>query len=613
MNNQKSLIDFDKVRSGFKLFNGEWIKPVDPIVVIPPSYSDSFYVVGNGTIGLYVVDDDPDTYQFDLSIDDGSVDVGLGSFQISKRLTSLLSHYRSLLVKEDSKLTINNNLTLTDGNMIVNGHLNIESLASLILREHSEVTFSATSELTINDESFILMDDTSKIYIYGTIYVHINKIQTILNQPSIYIDPSASIKINGLRESIREYSLTDFINEMNSEVININTVKEKNYNNNQLRCKWEDGSPVTNNHTISIICEIGNIIAGDLKKSFLGLFNDLGQNQRTICDLIVNKYATLIVSETYQDYQYYYPSLYIGQKIDNCKRPAQLVVNGKLIVDGENCCIYLDRGGSMTINGEVQLLNKSSIQLTEYDQVAIQINGKLIIDSLDQLIGFSKQNISFGKDGKLIILNKYNDNDKVILSLPNGIETSKLYNLFKERLEFIEFHLPNNCGIKIDQDFENFKRQMKYWYGNYTLDEAIKNKLIVWADNAFIELNHEVLNWIDLGSNLYSITRLFQTSGESAREELQSIVDKFILAKSGNIRFKFMEDPSVKEIIMILKIPKINSVYYDNRNNDYVIQVDSLGYLFMCNNVSKIKSNYIIENNKQIKSLLSEYNHFIID
>ena len=71
MNNQKSLIDFDKVRSGFKLFNGEWIKPVDPIVVIPPSYSDSFYVVGNGTIGLYVVDDDPDTYQFDLSIDDG--------------------------------------------------------------------------------------------------------------------------------------------------------------------------------------------------------------------------------------------------------------------------------------------------------------------------------------------------------------------------------------------------------------------------------------------------------------------------------------------------------------------------------------------------------------
>ena len=73
--------------------------------------------------------------------------------------------------------------------------------------------------------------------LYGTINIHIDKIETILNQSNIYIDPTTVINIIGINNSNREYSLQDYIKEIHSKVVNINRTQEKNFNNSRVVCK----------------------------------------------------------------------------------------------------------------------------------------------------------------------------------------------------------------------------------------------------------------------------------------------------------------------------------------------------------------------------------------
>ena len=46
----------------------------------------------------------------------------------------------------------------------------------------------------------------------------------------------------------------------------------------------------------------------------------------------------------------------------------------------------------------------------------------------------------------------------------------------------------------LDTYLNNYPLEMKHWYGNYSLSDAIKNGLIIWEDNGFIELNHEIIS-----------------------------------------------------------------------------------------------------------------------
>lgn len=610
MNKQETFIDFEHIRAGYKLVGDSWVIPNDPIVIIPPEGSNSFYEVSNGLIDIYTLNDDPDNYKFGLSINSGSVDIGIGSLQIDGNDNVTVSHYKYLNIKENAKLNINNNLTLIRATMNINGTLNIDSLASLILRNNSIVNTSTNSIININKESFIFIDEGSILNLYGTINIHINKIETILNQSSIYIDPTATINIIALHNIEREYTLQDYISEMNSKIVNINTTQEKHFNNNHLMCKWTDGTPVNNSYSINIYCEKGNIINGDLKSSFLGLVDHLNNDQKLLSNLIVNENATLIVAEDYNNNHYYYPSIYIGVYINNIKVPAKAIINGTLLIDGDNSSLILDRNGSMIINGTVKLSNNGKLKITNCNQTALIINGTLIIDSLDQLIGVTKEHIEFGSKGKVVILNPSTNLDRIILEIPNGIKDSKLYELFKEQIEHIEFHLSEKTGIKIDTYFDNYQLEMKHWFGNYNLIDAIKNGFIVWEDNAFIELNHDVIKWATINSNMFDLLKLFEYSGLNVKEELQSIVDKFIDSNSGNIRFKFIENSLKREIVLNVNTPQIKSVYYDDYNEDFVIQISSSAYMFLSNNISKLKPSTIVNQSKKVQPLLTEFNHF---
>ena len=607
---QKTLIDFEHVRAGYKLIGDNWIMPVDPITIIPPQSSNSFYDIGNGSVDIYSISDNPNNYKLGISIHSGIINTGIGSFQVDGNDDITFSHYKYMNIKENSELIINNNLTLIRATITNYGTLSIDSLASLILRDGSIFNSSNNSVININKESFIFIDEKSQLNLYGTINIHIDKIETILNQSNIYIDPTTVINIIGINNSNREYSLQDYIKEIHSKVVNINTTQEKNFNNSRVVCKWTDGTPINNSHSINIYCESGKIISGDLKVSFLGLNETLNQSMKTLSNLIINENATLIVSEDYNNNHWYYPSLYIGVYIDNNKVPAKAIINGTLLVDGSNSSILLDRNGSMIINGTVKLSNKAKLKVTNSDQNILTINGTLIIDTLDQLVDFNKDHIQFGSKGKLVILNPSTNIDQVILEIPNGIKSSKLYELFEDRLEHIEFHITEKTGIKIDTYLNNYPLEMKHWYSNYSLSDAIKNSLIIWEDNGFIELNHEIIKWINFSSNLSDLTKLFISSGLNYREELQSIVDKFVEAKSGDIRFKFIEGNLKKEIILHIHIPEIKSAYYDRYNNDYVIQVSDQAYLFISNNINKLKGSKIVEQAKHVQTLLTEYNHF---
>ena len=610
MNKQETFIDFEHIRAGYKLVGDSWVIPNDPIVIIPPEGSNSFYEVSNGLIDIYTLNDDPDNYKFGLSINSGSVNIGIGSLQIDGNDNVTVSHYKYLNIKENAELNINNNLTLIRAIMNINGTLNIDSLASLILRNNSIVNTSTNSIININKESFIFIDEGSKLNLYGTINIHINKIETILNQSSIYIDPTATINIIGLHNIEREYSLQDYISEMNSKIVNINTTQEKHFNNNHLMCKWTDGTPVNNSHSINIYCEKGNIINGDLKSSFLGLVDHLNNDQKLLSNLIVNENATLIVAEDYNNNHYYYPSIYIGVYINNIKVPAKAIINGTLLIDGDNSSLILDRNGSMIINGIVKLSNNGKLKITNCNQTALIINGTLIIDSLDQLIGVTKEHIEFGPKGKVVILNPSANLDRIILEIPNGIKDSKLYELFEEQIEHIEFHLSEKTGIKIDTYFDNYQLEMKHWFGNYNLIDAIKNGFIVWENNAFIELDHDIIKWATINSNMFDLLKLFEYSGLNSKEELQSIVDKFIDSNSGNIRFKFIENSLKREIVLNVNTPQIKSVYYDDYNEDFVIQVSSSAYMFLSNTISKLKPSAIVNQSKKVQPLLTEFNHF---
>ena len=610
MNKQETFIDFEHIRAGYKLVGDSWIIPIDPVIIIPPEGSNSFYEVSNGVIDIYTLNDDPDNYKFGLSIDSGIVDIGIGSLQIDGNDNITLSHYKYLNIKENAQLNINNNLTLTRATMSINGTLNIDSLASLILRNNSIVNTSSNSVININKESFIFIDEGSKLNLYGTINIHINKIETILNQSSIYIDPTAVINITGLNNTEREFSLQDYIAEMNSKIVNVNTTQEKHFNNNHLMCKWVDGSPVDNSHSISIYCEKGYIINGDLKSSFLGLVNNLDKDKKILSNLIVNKDATLIIAEDYNNNHYFYPSIYIGVYIDNMKVPAKAIINGTLLIDGDNSELVLDRNGSLIINGTVQLSNNGKLKITNCDQTVITINGTLILDSLEQLVDIDKKHIEFGSKGKIVILNPSTNSDQILLEIPKGIKTSKLYKLFEDRISHVEFHLSEKTGIKIDTYFDNYQLEMKYWFGQYNLIDAIKNGFIVWEDNAFIELDHEIINWATLNSNMFDLIKLFEYSGLTLKDELQSIVDKFIDSNSGNIRFKFIENNQKRELFLNVNIPQIKSVYYDDYNDDFVIQVSSSAYMFLSNNVSRLKPSVIVNQSKKIQPLLTEFNHF---
>lgn len=613
MEKQNTLIDFERTRAGYILFNGQYTLPAEPEVIIPPQDSNSFFEVGEGEVQLFTVREEPTDYRFDLYLK-GTIHSGIGSFSVNGDITSTAQPYRNFFTRKDSHLIIDSNLTISKGRAVIEGIIELGDLSSLIASNGAEVEFTDSSKLIIPENGFVFSNTEALIKIYGTVEVHYSKVDLLLKNSNIQIDSQAYVHVTGLENLEKEYSLVSLLNDINLETINPSTVKEKNFNNKRFLYRWISGTPLNNSAVVGVEVASGTIALGDFKLPILGVPNLVRDNLKIISDLKVNYGSKLIVSENVNEYSYFYPSLYIGAFIENSNRSGELLVDGEILVDGENSELILDRNGKLIISetGKVTFSNGAKFKSTSNNGVVLEIAGVLQIDSLTQLSGFTSSQIKFIDQGKIIILNNTEEDGPELFSVPNGINETDLFKLFKNQLYHIEFHIPAGKGIRVDQNFDSFYQEMKYWYGPYRLEKAVKEKYLVWEDDAYIEFRKEDIPWIGLDSNLYNLIKIFISEGDTDKDKLQSIIDHFKFAGFGDIVFKFTELDSTKEIKVSLKTPTVTSVYWDGETSNLVVQATKVGNMYFANNLSVATPDFALKRASRETSLVEGKNYIEI-
>ena len=586
MDKPTSLIDFEKNR---KLYGNKL-----------PEKSTSFYTISNngedGSITLFCESTDPEL--FDLYLMNGVGYTGNGIYSIDN------NPYRALYISDKSRLNVDNTLRAYNGSISIHGVVEFTQNSTLMLSNNSQMILYSDSTVIIPDDYNIQIDESSEMKIYGKIIISLDSVDTILHHEHIYIDSAAVVVVKDINLGDREYSLTDYDIDLRDTVINRYSQGEHNSRISQIGYRWRDGSPLTSSQVIDISTIWGEAVLGDFKFSVLGTQKEIVSGLQVVRLLEIEKNTTLYITDSYRGFTYLYPELYLGIIIGNCDTPGACVVNGTIICSGSTAKISLDRGGSLTINGEVYLDNNASI-ICSYaeDSPVLKINGILTIDTIDQLKSFNTENIEFGENGKLVILNKYNTRT-LLWTTPNGIHNTELYRLFNERLEHIEYHISSNCGIAIDKYYEFYNIDMREWYNGMRLEHAIHEGLIVWHDNAFIEFNSNIIPWVDNSCTLYAITKIFKSYGVTDQEKLQEIVERFKFAGSGNIQFRFIDGKSIVDVSMDLNSASVKSVLNKPMSDSYNITVDGDGNLFMRNKVESTEASYLISE-KSKKFMLS--------
>lgn len=582
--NQPTLIQFENERNQNNF--------------IPPAGSNSFYTIGNGRINLKSIKDDKDDYRFDLFTDRGHVYVGPGSFEISGDNHDVKYPYRNLIVIQNTKLSVNTALVFVGCEVEIYGTLELMESSRLYIRDGAHVIFYVDSTFIVKNNSNIIIDDKSSIEIYGKINTHLSKVDNLVKLPNIIIDSAAVMTVDGINTTGRVFSMTDYEIELRDKVINVNTQGEKNFTDGRVGYKWTDGKPLECSQVIQMGLLWGQSILGDFKLSILGMPKRLIPNLQTISDIIIKEDTTLYISENYKESKFIRPELYIGIIINNTIKPGACIVEGTIIVDGENAMITVDRGASLHIQqgGCIQLKNDAIIRSThnEPNDRVFMIEGTLIIDDIEQIGSFTHDNILIGETGKVIILNPDRGEKRLLWSTPNGIKDSELYRLFEDRIDHVEYHISNNTGIAVDEYFEFYSRQMTNWYGNRRIEKAIHDKILVWHDGGFIQLDHDIIPWADIDSTLLQVGRLFKTFGSFDEDKLQDAVDRLKYAGAGNIIFRFVNKDKVKEILMDLSSVDILSILNNASTNMYTVNTDAEGELFLRNKISDTSSKNII-------------------
>lgn len=575
--------------------------------VIPPKGSNSFYNIGEGIINLFTIRDNPDNYRFDLYTDRNTVYTGVGNFIISGEINDINKPYKSLNIIPNTQLSVTQRLTIDNyGILIVHGTLELLKGSQLYIGKNTTIIFYKDSKLKINEDIEIVVENGAEFNIYGLIDIPLSEVNKFLSIPHINIDSIVVMEVDGLDQlGDRIYSMTDFYTEMSQRIINLYTQGEKNFPYGRLGYTWAGGNPSYRSQCIKISTLWGTSILGDFKLSVLGMPEDNIIDMQIVTQLDILKDTTLLIQESYYDYQYVRPELYIGIISENNITPGICNIDGHIIVDGPNCMITLDRGGSIHINegGILELRNDSIIRSTYNDEGEILfIDGTLIIGNIEQIKTFTHDNIVIGDTGKVIIINPDTGNKKLLFSTPNGILTSTLYRLFRDRIDHIEYHISNNNGIRIDQYFEFYNRQMTKWFGDRRIEKAIKDGILVWHDGGYIELDHDIIPWVNMNCTLLQASRLFKTFGSYDNEKLQECVDRLTYAGCGDIIFRFICGNEIKEITLTLKSVEMTNVINHPLTNMYVVTANSDGTLFMRNKLGSVSEEKII--NKESRSFL---------
>lgn len=567
---------------------------------IPPEGSNSFYNIGQGRINISVIRENTENCRFDLYTDQGSIYTGIGDFIISGDIEDSSKPYRNMIIIQATSVHINSSLTISGGELEVHGNLELMENAKLYIQNGSHIIFYTDSIFSVKNNSNIIIDDKSSVEIYGRIDCHVSKVDNLVNSSGIIIDSAAVMNVDGIDDTGRPYSLTDYNADLREKVINVHTQGEKNFEKGRVGYTWKNGIPLDCSQIIRMNVLWGEAVLGDFKLSVLGMPERLISNLQIISDLIINKGTTLYITENYEESNFIRPELYIGIIINNNNKPGACIVEGNIVVDGENCMITVDRGASLHIQqtGIVYLKNKSVIRSTHNkssDRV-LMIDGTLIIDSIEQINSFSHDNILIGETGKVIILNPDKGEKVLLWTTPNGIKDTDLYRLFEDRIDHVEYHISNNTGIGIDQYFEYYNREMTNWYGGRRIEQAIHDGILVWHNGGFIELYHNITPWADENSTLLHAGRLFKSFGSFDEDKLQDAVNRLSYAGAGNILFRFINDNKFKEVILNIEGINIESALNHPLTNMYIIDTNNDGEIFIRNKVKNTTPEELINN-----------------
>lgn len=581
--NQPTLIEFENERRKNN--------------IVPPEGSNSFYNIGNGSINLLTKRSDPENYRFDLFTNSGSVNTGNGDFVISGDIKDIENPYNDFTVIPNTSLTVNNQLTVSSGSLFVHGNLNLLNNSKLFIRNNGHVIFYSDSDFVISEKSQILVEKGSTVTIYGRIDIHLAQVNSLLNVDGVTIDSACVLNVTGIDFKNRSYSLTDYNTELMNKKMGKHTQGEKNYNEGRIGFTWKDGNPLQSYQVFTMLTMTGDAVLGDFRLAILGIPENEIPNKQVIDTLHVCEDTTLYITESFNNSIYIRPELYLGIIIGNNKIPANCIIDGTIIADGPNSLISIDRGATMHIEetGELHLKNNAILRSTyNEDKPVLFINGTLVIETIEQIDTFNKDNIVFGENGKLIILNPDTGERVLLFTTPNGIEDTKLYKIFKDDLDHIEYHITNNHGIGIDQYYEFYSQQFINWYANRRIEQAIFDKLLVWHDGGFIELYNSVIPWVDTNCTLLHASRIFKTYGSYDEDKLQDAVERLKYAGCGDILFRFIKDGQVGEVTMSLSDIHVESIVNHPMTEKYVLTADNDGELFIKNKVNKIDSDEII-------------------
>lgn len=581
---------------------------------VPPAGSNSFYTIGAGRINLSTIRSDRDDYRFDLFTDKGNVFTGAGNFIISGDIVDINKPYKDLVVIKDTSLSINNMIMISKGSMTVYGSLKLMKGSRLVIRDGAVVTLYPDSIFEVNEDINILVERGSSLVIYGQINIKLPSVDALLNAQGVTIDSAAVMNVEGINSLNRLYSLTDYDSALRERVINIHTQGEKNYTEGRIGYTWTGGTPTNSSQIIRMSVLWGNAVLGDFKLSVLGMPSEPIPNLQMISDFVIKKDTTLYITENYKDNEYIRPELYLGLVIGNNDIPGTCIVEGNVIVDGTNSLITVDRGASMHIrpSGKVELKNGAVIRSTHNsnDDRILFIDGTLIIDDIDQINSFDHDNIVFGENGKITILNPDRGEKRLLWTTPNGIEDTDLYRLFKDRIDHIEYHISNNTGIGIDKYYEFYARQMTSWYGGRRIEKAIHDGILVWHSGGFIELYHDVIPWVDTDCTLLHASRLFKTFGSYDSDKLQEAVSRLTYAGAGNILFRFIDGDKISEVMLILEGIHMENILNRPMTNMYDLSTDNDGKLFLKNNVTEATLSNIVHEDSRSFDIIDHHLEF---
>lgn len=590
MTKQPSLIQFEQERFKEKL--------------IPPLASNSFYEVGDGEIVLTCLRSDPDDYRFDLRVHKGHVYTGFGNFFVVNDIKNIQQPYRNMRIDERAQLSVNQGLTVS-GELQVHGTVNLMQHARIYSRGKGRIIFHPTSTLNIDQDSDIIVEKTATFIIYGTLNIHIAKLNAMLSAPNLIIDSAAIINVSGIKYNDTEFSLIQYVNELSKIDITQNTRRETHFDRGSSRIAyvWADGHPNNHSHTVDIHLMKGACPLGYFKFGATGQLTQIENGEKSIRNLEIHPKATLYIQEKYRETTFMHPELYIGVVIDRTKTPGVCNCRGTIICDGKRSRITIDRGGLLNIEkgAKVYVQNDAVMRSTNNDNVCLKIDGTLIIDDIDQMKSFNSNNVSFGSDGKIIIRNPTREERRILFATPDGIQQSAFYRILKEHIDHVEYHISKNTGIKIDRYYEFFNRDLVKWFGDRRIEQAIFDKILVWEDGGYIELDRSVIPWVNEYCTLLNIAGIFKTFGKDEKEKLQDLVNRLRYAGSGDITFRFVYGENSHELTLPLDGIKMINTFYNHPVRKYTVTADTDGFLFLQNNVKNIsKENLIQPTSKKI-------------